>query len=393
MRLGSGKLNWGEIVYEISYHQLLKADYLSPITNKVTGTPNLDNIQINMGEYSIEQLEAVMSDAGLLLSAVEAIKKHTVNRNSVLIFTVSIKHSNLLKEILAKNDIDAEMICGDTPTETRDRILSDFKNNKIKYLINTEILLEGFDATCIDCIVCLRPTKSFVLHTQMLGRGVRKHEGKDNCLLVDMSGNLQELGALGSPYTEPSKKEAKRSHGKICPSCEEFVPPTTRECPDCAFQFPEPEVSLIKHNADPDFESDVIYNPITEYDVSGVRYCEHTNKKNGNKSIRIDYIVQSQYGKISEWIAPFSESDWARNNCFNFFKKRGHELASPTNTYTMEALLWHCEQMKKPIKIEVIKEGKYDRVSNHYFEEEAKPQITSQELADELGEGDLGDLW
>ena len=46
MRLGSGKLNWGEIVYEISYHQLLKADYLSPITNKVTGTPNLDNIQI-----------------------------------------------------------------------------------------------------------------------------------------------------------------------------------------------------------------------------------------------------------------------------------------------------------------------------------------------------------
>ncbi len=41
---------------------------------------------------------------------------------------------------------------------------------------------EGYDDPSISCVALARPTKSRALHTQMCGRGLRIHPGKENCI-------------------------------------------------------------------------------------------------------------------------------------------------------------------------------------------------------------------
>ena len=47
------------------------------------------------------------------------------------------------------------------------------------------LLTEGYNEPSIDCIVNLRLTRSETLLRQILGRGTRKEEGKDNLLILD----------------------------------------------------------------------------------------------------------------------------------------------------------------------------------------------------------------
>lgn len=47
------------------------------------------------------------------------------------------------------------------------------------------LLTEGWDCPSVDCIVVLRPTKVRSLYSQMVGRGTRLHEGKEELLLLD----------------------------------------------------------------------------------------------------------------------------------------------------------------------------------------------------------------
>ena len=74
------------------------------------------------------------------------------------------------------------------------------------------------------------------------------------------------------------------------------------------------------------------------------------------------YCGYGKYGNISEWYSPFHNNEWVRDKCWKMFKDRGHELASPVETYSMEDLLWHCEQLKKPTKITVKHEQPFPRI-------------------------------
>ncbi|KNC69466.1 hypothetical protein SARC_18023, partial [Sphaeroforma arctica JP610] len=48
------------------------------------------------------------------------------------------------------------------------------------------IYTEGTDIPSVDCLIMGRPTKSSVLFQQMIGRGLRLHPGKENCLVLDV---------------------------------------------------------------------------------------------------------------------------------------------------------------------------------------------------------------
>ena len=51
----------------------------------------------------------------------------------------------------------------------------------------------GFDSD-VRCIIYARPTKSEIRWVQCLGRGLRKAQGKDKCLIFDHSGSVHRLG-------------------------------------------------------------------------------------------------------------------------------------------------------------------------------------------------------
>lgn len=390
-RLKGGALEWGQIIYDIGYKPLIDEGYLCPPVNKVSVSPELANVPIKLGDYITGKLEEVMLDADLMRSAVAKIKYYTPARNSVLIFCVSIAHADLLKEALILNDMQAEMVSGDTAGADRDDIIERFKSGSLKYLINVELLLEGFDMPSLDCIVCLRPTQSKVLWQQMMGRGVRPCEGKKDFLLLDMAGNLQEHGGLGNPIKEKARREKKQKIGRICPVCESFLEGSgIKECPDCAYAFPEAVAPKVGHNHRVDTHSHTIYDAeregqIEEYEVIGVSYREHLNKKKGTISIRIDYECPGagKYSEVSEWLAVHSTSDFARNKCYNFYRERGIRLIADTKEYQMFELLDRAKEMRVPLRITVDYSSEFPRVIKYTWSDAAEEPVKSnRELLD-----------
>jgi type I site-specific restriction endonuclease len=78
---------------------------------------------------------------------------------------------------------------GQTPTDKREWILEQFHLGHIKVLVNCELLTEGFDAPRVGCVILARPTLSRSLFLQMIGRGTRLHEGKKECVILDITDN------------------------------------------------------------------------------------------------------------------------------------------------------------------------------------------------------------
>jgi DNA repair protein RadD len=383
-RLEGGALGWGEIVYSIDYKHLQEAGYLAPLTNKLSCEPSLKDIKITLSEYHEGQLADVMSEPDLLELSIKKIMAYSVGRNSIMIFCVTVKHAELLNDAMRLNGMDATIVTGNTADNIRDDIIASFKSGQIRFLINCMVLLEGFDAPDVDMIVCLRPTKSRSLWWQMMGRGVRLSPKKKDCLLIDMAGNLREHGGMGMPFVEKAYKEAATDRGKTCPVCEEFVAVKQRQCA-CGYEFPEQEERKANHLKNHDSKTSVVYEPQPDiqYDVKDVGYYKHVKKATGSISLRVDYYCDgANYGKISEWVAPFKAQQ--------FFYERGITLTKTMSAETIDELVLIAEGLKKPESIVVSQDGQWQRVSKYIW---LKPSGLIEEVKDDRPMSEIIDDW
>lgn len=353
-RLRGGKLGWGDIIYEINYPALLEMGHLAPLSNKLCDAPDLSTVEVRLGEYVESQLAHIMEDPKLIDAAIRAIAAYSHNRHSCLIFCVSVNHANLITHALNNSGIPASMITGETLQGEREEIIDQFKAEfgDVRYIVNVNVLSVGFDAPNVDMIVCLRPTKSKSLWEQMIGRGVRLAEGKTNCLLIDMAGNLKEHGGLGTPFRDKAKRETT-SNCKICPECEEYVKPAIKECPDCGYIWPEPERPKVAHEYEANTYSNTVHSDVITYPVKWVRYKKHLSKK-GNETLMVSYgCDHGKYGNVAEWVM--------KDRLRKFYKDRGNEIG-PIEEYSWDDLLWHAESLKQPVKITVDHSKEFPRI-------------------------------
>jgi len=67
---------------------------------------------------------------------------------------------------------------------------------KGKVMVMGNCLKQGFDYPLLSSIVLARPTNSYTLYSQILGRAVRIHKNKTDAKIVDISGNYNKFGAI-----------------------------------------------------------------------------------------------------------------------------------------------------------------------------------------------------
>ena len=393
-RLQGGKLGWGEIIHETPYAILFERGYLCPLINKASLAPSLSNVTVSLGDYKEDELEEVMMDAELARASITRLLQYQPDRESIMIFCVSIAHCELIKELMIANGLTRIGITHSKSHES-DKDIEAFKRGELRYLISCETLLEGFDAPNVDMILCLRPTKSKGLWEQMLGRGCRTAEGKTDCLLLDMAGNLAEHGGIGTPYKEPSRRETQGAKGRICPECETWHEKATiKECSDCGFQFPEPERPKVGHSYEPDMTSEAVYIPAAPVVVRIVdmNYRKHLKKGTTDKySIRVEYFPNREDlpygGSISEWISPHNESAWARENARAFMLERNVNIVGDMRDTPMDELVRLAGYMKAPYALKVdTTSGKYPQIKGYVWEspENKKEEIVMEELLDDF---------
>lgn len=253
--------------YLISNKYLVDYDYFSPDLNFDFSKWKLKSGDFDTVDNAIHlDNKAIYGD---ILKYIDLSKK-------TIIYSPTVDYSKKLESQINEHfnaKISAELN-GTTTQSLRDKIIDDFKNNRIKILINVDLIGEGFNVPSCDCVFLLRATQSLMLYIQQAGRALRADPQNPNksASIFDFVGNIYRFGfpdaprvwSLSAPIKNTHKKETIHDSLiiKTCPNClRSFMPSqmlTGRLCPFCNTFLPlnkkeiliqdKKELALIKKN-------------------------------------------------------------------------------------------------------------------------------------------------
>lgn len=120
----------------------------------------------------------------------------STKRKHCLGFTKFTSESQEVIAGLQRLGVSCSEISAKTHKKDREHIIADFKQGRIKCVINVGVLTTGFDFPELDCVVLGRPIRSVALYYQIVGRGIRIADGKDSCGLFDLCDNVKRFGKI-----------------------------------------------------------------------------------------------------------------------------------------------------------------------------------------------------
>lgn len=178
-----------EIIYDAKLFDFVP-DYLCDL--KLRGiTASLDFSKIRVSQltrdFDDRQLGTVMSQDAVIDDVLKAYRQFASNRTRALVFCVNREHARTLYRHFIENGVSSGYVDFETARHDRTQTIDDLRHGNIRAMFNVGIFTEGFDMPAIDCVIIARPTKSPLLLTQMIGRGTRNAEGKENCLIIDVA--------------------------------------------------------------------------------------------------------------------------------------------------------------------------------------------------------------
>lgn len=213
------------LVSRITAPELIGMGYLTPPKIGSPGAEGYDtgNMQVNSrGQFDKADIDRAYHGKGRLTGQIVGdVIDQCRNRKGVLFFAATVQHAQEVMESLPPQL--SAIVTGSTPKRERDSILRRFKDQQIKYLVNVAVLTTGFDAPHVDCIAVLRKTESAGLWAQIMGRGLRLYNGKQDCLVLDYTTNIDDHfpdGDLFDPQIKAKRAKEKGDGIKaVCPDC------------------------------------------------------------------------------------------------------------------------------------------------------------------------------
>lgn len=186
---------WDEVVADVPILDLIRAGYLCDVRAKAIEIEGLDLATVSKqrgGDFSEGSLSEAMIDAQADKGIVQAYRDHGEGRQSGL-FAPSVEFARVCMDAFNAAGIPAALVTGATPLEERERIFADYRAERIRILCNCMVLTEGFDMPQMACGIIARPTTNAGLYTQIVGRILRTHPGKDDALILDVVGVTDNL--------------------------------------------------------------------------------------------------------------------------------------------------------------------------------------------------------
>lgn len=208
------------VAYEKGLIACIKEGHLSKIVIKsVPLAIDLNAVKVTAGDFQMESAAHALDP--LLPSLAAEIAKEIRDRSCTIVFLPLIETSKKMAACLRAEGICALHVDGEDPD--RAEKLAAAERGEIQCLTNAQLLTEGVDIPCVDCIVPLRPTKSRPAFCQQVGRGTRLFPGKLNCKILDFlwlheKHNVAQAASLIAAKEEEAEyatKEARTKDGEV----------------------------------------------------------------------------------------------------------------------------------------------------------------------------------
>lgn len=348
-RLDSGRLTDGntrlfdDVVFTYGIGDGIADGYLSPLISKASATEvDVSNVTRRGGEFVAGELETAAQR--ITKEAVAEMIRYGEGRRSWLVFCSGVRHAEDVRNVMRAAGIPAEMVSGETPLGERDRIIRQFKAGQIRCLTNAQVLTTGFDAPQVDMVAMLRPTLSTSLYVQIVGRGTRLAQGKENCLVLDFAGNIRRHGPVdavsvlpkGGKANDEGKVSVDSVRAKECPDCQSLVAINASVCKVCGHEWPHEEKP--KHEAEAEAQVGILSTeavPPQMVPVVDWQFRRH-EKLGSPDSVRVTYL--SGLNQFNEWLA-FEHGGYPQQKAQQWWVRHGGSTPCPkTVTEALERM-------------------------------------------------------
>lgn len=184
------------IIHVAQIEEMVKLGFWSPLQYESydfdTGELVYNSTGAEFTDHSIKRAYKNQNIGGKIIRRVAEL----TNRKSILVAVPTIDEAMELAKVIPNS---APLYSGMSDKD-RNRIIDDFKNGRLRVIIQVNILTVGFDYPQLDCIITGRPTSSLSWWYQFVGRVTRIHDDKKNGLIVDFVGSVPKFGKVEDLY-------------------------------------------------------------------------------------------------------------------------------------------------------------------------------------------------
>ncbi|MDA3939166.1 MAG: DEAD/DEAH box helicase, partial [Spirochaetia bacterium] len=185
------------IAFEIRLFTAIEKNLLVPFYYyAIYDEINYEAIKWNGTDYNQKELEILLSNDTRSKLVLKNLNKYLPSGNGktkALGFCASKIHAQYMKSSFIKLGKSAEVVLGETTESERIQILQRLSNDNddLEVVFSVDVFTEGVDIPDLTHILLLRPTQSFTVFQQQIGRGLRLHPSKEFVIILDFIGNYK----------------------------------------------------------------------------------------------------------------------------------------------------------------------------------------------------------
>jgi superfamily II DNA or RNA helicase len=235
---------YGKLIDSVSISDLIEEGYLCTPKTYAMHPVDTSKLASRMGEFTAQSLNDAFNRPQVYDGVVHEFCRKWADKKAI-VFCVNIEATKAtwLQFMLKLGLERVYQVHSEQPTELRAKIMADFIASKDGILVNCGIATTGFDCPDIEVVVVNRATQSVALWLQMVGRGSRPAQGKQEFTILDFGENVHRLGFWQEPrdWSKAFEGVEKKGTGvapvKDCPCCSAVLYASARFCEFCGEVF------------------------------------------------------------------------------------------------------------------------------------------------------------
>jgi DNA repair protein RadD len=185
-----------KIIHVAQIEEMVKLGYWSPLIYESYDFNTGELVyNSNRAEYSDDSIKRAYKNQKIGDKIIRKVAE-LVDRKSILVAVPTIDEA---MDLAGRIPNSAPLYSG-MPSKERNKIVEDFKNGRLRVILQVNILTVGFDYPQLDCIITGRPTASLSWWYQFVGRVTRIHPDKKNGLVIDFVGSVPKFGKVEDLY-------------------------------------------------------------------------------------------------------------------------------------------------------------------------------------------------
>lgn len=206
----------GNVAYQLHFIEAIQKGWLCPFHYYgVYDATDYSQLTWLGTKYDESELLEVQLCEDVAIGIYEAWMRHKQTRT--IAFCSSIMQANFLSDYFGGQGVASLSLHSDTRSMTRPEAIRRLESEELQVIFTVDLFNEGTDIPSVDTLLFVRPTQSLTIFTQQVGRGLRLHEGKQACVIIDLIGNYRNADLKLSLFDTGAGEESTGKRERVTP--------------------------------------------------------------------------------------------------------------------------------------------------------------------------------